>query len=46
MDVTFTNVLNHPNFLWPDPNIGSPAFGKALWTSDPRVGQLGARLDW
>jgi len=46
MEATFTNILNHPNFLRPDGNIGSPAFGQPLFTAGQRSGQFGARFDW
>jgi hypothetical protein len=48
-EATFTNLPNHPNFLQPNVNISSPAFGKLTTVqtgenSGNRTGQLSARL--
>ena len=46
IEITFTNIANHPNFFRPVTDISNPGFGKLTRSIDNRVGQLGARLDW
>jgi len=51
-EATFTNVLNHPNFLQPGLNVSSPStFGvtqtvQSAENGGNRVGQLSLRLDF
>jgi hypothetical protein len=50
-EVTFTNVLNHPNFTVPDANISSGSAGRILGTHNlegagPRTTRMALRLDF
>ena len=51
-EATFTNILNHPNFLQPTMNVSSPStFGvtqtvQSAENGGNRVGQLSLRLDF
>jgi hypothetical protein len=46
------NIFNHPNFLYPDPNLADGTFGKSIATftntqsGGPRVTQLAIRFDF
>jgi hypothetical protein len=52
VQISFTNLFNHPNFDVPALNISAPAAvgtSRAIQTRDlagPRNGLIGARLDW
>ncbi len=42
----FFNLLNHAEFLPPNPNINSRTFGQILGTLEPRIIQLAVRLSF
>jgi hypothetical protein len=38
------NLLNHPNFNSPNPNISSSTFGQITTAADPRILQASMKL--
>ena len=51
-DANFFNIINHPNFLPPDPNLNDGTFGSSIstfnnqQTGGPRITQLAIRFDF
>jgi Carboxypeptidase regulatory-like domain len=51
-EANFFNIFNHPNFLYPDPNLNDGTFGRSIGTftnqqsGGPRITQLALRFDF